>query len=124
MFFVDPNLRTPYVMQYNLSVQRELTRKMTLETTYIGSVARKLTGLVDTNPFILGTKTRVFNVQPGARPNTSFSFLDTFENVGYEQYNGLEVSLNKQVANVRYLGTTYLADGKLEVTLTRSPAGP
>ena len=107
VFFVEPHLRTPYVMAYNLSVQRELSRKVTLETNYIGSVGRKLTDLVDTNPFILGTKNRVFNVQPGARPNTSFSFLDTFENVAYEYYNGLEVSLNKQTSNTRWLGTTY-----------------
>lgn len=107
VFFVDPNLRTPYVMDYSLSIQRELARKMTLETSYVASIARKLTALVDTNPFILGTKTRVFNVQPGARPNTSFSFLDSFENVGYEYYNGLNVSLNKQTSNTRWLGTTY-----------------
>ena len=107
VFFVDPHLRTPYVMDYSLSVQRELARKLTLETSYVGSIGRKLTDLVDTNPFILGTKTRVFNVQPGARPNTSFSFLDTFENVAYEYYNGLEVSLTKQTSNTRWLGSTY-----------------
>jgi hypothetical protein len=107
VFFVDPHLRTPYVMQYNLSIQRELARRLTLETTYIGTLGRKLTDLVDTNPFILGTKTRVFNVQPGARPNTSYSFLDTFENVANEEYNGLEVALNKRTGETRWLGTTY-----------------
>ncbi len=107
VFFVDPNLRTPYVMGYSLSVQRELARKVSLETTYVGSIARKLTSLTDTNPFILGTTNRVFNVQPGARPNTVFSFLDTFENVAYEYYNGLEASLNKQSSETRFLGTTY-----------------
>lgn len=107
VFFVDPHLRTPYVMDYSLSVQRELSRKLTLETSYVGSIGRKLTDLVDTNPFILGTKNRVFNVQPGARPNTSYSFLDTFENVAYEYYNGLEVSLTKQTSNTRWIGSTY-----------------
>jgi hypothetical protein len=107
VFFVDPNLRTPYVMQYNLSIQRELAKRLTLETSYVGSIGRKLTSLVDTNPFILGTKNRVFNVQAGARPNTSFSFLDTFENLAYEYYNGLEVALNKQSSETRFLGATY-----------------
>jgi hypothetical protein len=108
VFFVDPHLRTPYAMQFNFSVQRELARKLTLETTYVGTIARKLTSLVDTNPFILGTKTRVFNVQPNARPNTSFSFLDTFENVSYEKYNGLEVSLTKQAGGGnRWFGGSY-----------------
>jgi Carboxypeptidase regulatory-like domain/TonB-dependent Receptor Plug Domain/TonB dependent receptor len=108
VFFVDPHLRTPYVMQYNLSVQRELAPKLSLETTYVGSIGRKLTDLVDTNPFILGTTNRVFNVQPGARPNTLYSFLDTFENVAYEYYNGLEVALNKQVGGTnRFFGQSY-----------------
>jgi hypothetical protein len=107
VFFVDPNLRTPYVMQFNLSVQRELARKLSLETTYIGSMGRKLTDLVDTNPFILGTTNRVFNVQPGARTGTLYSFLDTFMNVANESYNGLEIALNKQTSETRWLGTTY-----------------
>ena len=107
VFFVDPHLRTPYVMQFDLSVQRELARKFTLETTYVGSLGRKMTDLVDTNPFILGTKTRVFNVQPGARPNTSYSFLDTFMNVANDSYSGLEVALNKQTGENRWLGTSY-----------------
>jgi carboxypeptidase family protein/TonB-dependent receptor-like protein len=107
VFFVDPNLRTPYVMQYNLSIQRELAKKLTLETTYVGSMGRKLTDLVDTNPFILGTTTRVFNVQPGARPNTLYSFLDTFENVANEFYNGLEIAVSKQTTETRWLGSTY-----------------
>jgi len=94
-------------MQFDLSIQRELARKLSLETTYVGSLGRKMTDLVDTNPFILGTKNRVFNVQPGARPNTSYSFLDTFENVANESYNGLEVALNKQTGENRWLGTSY-----------------
>jgi hypothetical protein len=107
VFFVDPQLRTPYVLQFDLSVQRELARKLTLETTYVGSLGRKMTDLVDTNPFILGTTSRVFNVQPGARPNTVYSFLDTFENVANESYNGLEVALNKQTGETRWLGKSY-----------------
>ena len=65
VYFVDPHLRTPYVYQYNLSVQREIMRDTTLEVSYIGSDSHKLTGLVDANPFLLGTKTRIFNAQPG-----------------------------------------------------------
>ena len=111
VFFVDPHLRTPYVMQFDLSIQRELARKLTLETTYVGSLGRKMTDLVDTNPFILGTTNRVFNVQPGARPNTVYSFLDTFENVANESYSGLEVALTKQTAENRWLGTSYFTLG-------------
>ena len=50
VYYVDPNLRTPYVYQFNLSVQRQLTHDLVLETSYVGSSSHKLTGLVDSNP--------------------------------------------------------------------------
>ncbi len=75
VFFVNPNLRTPYNLQYNLSFQREVVRNLLVEASYVGSVSRKLTSLVDANPFILGTTHRLFNAQPGNN-DRSFSFLD------------------------------------------------
>jgi hypothetical protein len=38
----DPNMRTPYVMQFNLNVQRELMRNTVLEVSYVGSRGIKL----------------------------------------------------------------------------------
>src|SRR5262249_1303714 len=65
VFYVDPNLRTPYTYQYNLSIQRELYKDLTVEASYVGSSSHKLTGLVDANPFILGDArvVRLFNAQ-------------------------------------------------------------
>src|SRR6185295_4312366 len=77
VYFVDPHLRTPYVYQYNLSLQREIFRNTTLDLAYIGSSGHKLTGLVDGNPMVLGTKNRLYNSQAGVSAS-SFSYLDTF----------------------------------------------
>ncbi len=107
VFYVDPNLRTPYIYQYNLSIQRELLKNMTIEASYVGSSSHKLTTLVDANPFILGTTTRRFNATPG-NTSGSFSFLDEFRNVANGNFNSLELSLNKRVSNTRFLGTTYI----------------
>jgi hypothetical protein len=38
----EPNLRAPYVMQYNLNFQRELMRNTVLELAYVGSQGTKL----------------------------------------------------------------------------------
>jgi len=103
VYFVDPHLRTPYIYQYNLSVQREIMRDTTLEVSYIGSDAHKLTGLVDANPVILGTKTRLFNAQPGVS-SSSFSYLDLFANVGSANYNSLTVGIAKRLSETRFLG--------------------
>ena len=103
VYFVDPHLRTPYIYQYNLSVQRELARNLTLEASYIGSDSHKLTGLVDGNPFILGTKTRLFNAQPGV-PSNAFSYMDTFKNVGSANYNSLAVGISQRLTDLKYVG--------------------
>jgi len=107
VFFVDPHLRTPYTYQYNLSVQHALSNKLTLETSYIGSMSRKLTLLQDTNPFVLGSFTRTFNLVPGA----SFGRLYTFRNIGNSVYNSLQMSLRKDLSDTKSLGKTYFTLG-------------
>jgi len=103
VYFVDPHLRTPYIFQYNLSIQRELARNLTAEVSYIGSNSHKLTGLRDANPYVLGTTTRLFNSQPGVSQGT-FSYLDEFANVANAHYNSLAAGLSKRMSDVKYLG--------------------
>jgi hypothetical protein len=105
VYFVNPNLRTPYIYQYNLSMQRQLGSSMVLEASYVGSSSHKLTGLVDSNPMILGTSRRLFSTQPGAS-SSNYSFLDTFDNVGRAHYNSLEAGFSKRTTKTRYLGST------------------
>jgi outer membrane receptor protein involved in Fe transport len=93
VYFVDPKLRTPYVFQYNLSVQQQLAPSLSLEVGYIGYDAHKLTGLVDVNPFVLGTDTRLFNFN-----GTQYSYLTEFQNIGKANYNALELNLRKQLS--------------------------
>jgi hypothetical protein len=116
VYFVDPHLRTPYTYQFNFSIQRDLTRGLVLETSYVGSVTHKQTGLVDMNPFILstvdlasGTGTRLLNTQPGILPDGSngFSYLLTFGNVVSGNYSSLEASLTKRLTENRWLGHSY-----------------
>ncbi len=92
VYFVDPNLRTPYVYQYNVSLEQQLASNTVLELSYVGYDAHKMTSLVDNNPFILGTNTRLQNTLPGA----DYSYLSTFENVGKANYNALQASFTKR----------------------------
>src|SRR5580765_1475951 len=106
VYFVDPHLRTPYTYQYNLSLQRELVRNLTVEASYVGSTSHKLTALVDANPFILGTTHRLFNAQPGNNDG-SLSYLSEFRNAGKANYNSMQLSLNKQYSHTLFFGDTY-----------------
>jgi len=103
VYYVNPNLRTPYIFQYNLSIQREVMANTTAEINYVGSSSRKLTALVDANPMILGTANRLFG------PN--FSFLDSFENVGSANYNSLQVSLTRRPGGAGRFGDVYYTLG-------------
>jgi hypothetical protein len=111
VFYVDRNLRTPYSMQYNLSLQHEIVKDVVVEANYVGSQSRKLTGLVDANPFNLGTRVRQFNVAPDGSNTGNFSFLPEFRNVGTANYNALQLSVNKRPSKTRFIGTTYLTFG-------------
>ncbi len=105
VYFVDPHLRTPYVYQYNLSLQQQIGTGTVFELGYVGSDSHKLTELVDVNPYIPGANYRILN--PGDPANRNFSFLDEFQNVGKANYNGLQTSLTKRVSNTRFFGSAF-----------------
>jgi Carboxypeptidase regulatory-like domain len=49
VFSVSPNLRTPYVYNYNLNIQQEVSRNTVLQVGYVGSAGRKLFRFRDIN---------------------------------------------------------------------------
>jgi hypothetical protein len=120
VYFVDPHLRTPYTYQYNLSLQRDLTKGVVFEASYVGNVTHKQTALEDYNPCILSlanlvnqTCNRVLNTQPGLDPagSNGFTFQDTFANVVNGDYSSLEASLTKRLSGNRWLGHSYFTLG-------------
>jgi hypothetical protein len=112
VYFVDPHLRTPYVYQYNLSLQRNVFADMVLETNYVGSSSHGLTSLKDINPMILGTTTRELDQALGnstCGTNVGilcFGQLPEFQNTSNANYNALEASLTRQPKPSK-LGTAY-----------------
>ena len=103
-FFVDPHIKTPYIYQYNLSVQQQLVNNLTPEAGYVGYQAHGLTGLTDINPFSRGTDTRVLDLTPGFEGD--YNFMNEFKNVGRANYNALQTNLTKRFSNSR-LGNTF-----------------
>jgi hypothetical protein len=113
VYLVDPHLRTPYLYQYNLSLQHNLFADTVLEANYVGSSAHGLTSLKDINPMVLGTTSRVLNLTPGnsdcgadATLTCTFAGLPEFQNVSNANYNAFEASLTRQPKESK-LGTAY-----------------
>ncbi|MBV9294169.1 MAG: hypothetical protein JO145_01255, partial [Acidobacteriaceae bacterium] len=105
VYFVDPHLRTPYVYQYNFSIEQQLATGMVFDIGYVGQDSHKLTELVDINPFIPGASNRFYDA--GDPTNSTFSYLDEFQNVGKANYNALQTSLTKRISNNRFFGSTF-----------------
>ncbi len=109
--FVNIHLRTPFIYQYNLSIQRQLANGLMAEIGYVGSSSHKLLTWVDQDPFILGSSTRILNQEllasnPSADPNT-YGFAPTFDGLNHANYNGLLSSLTKRAQDVRYVGNVF-----------------
>jgi Carboxypeptidase regulatory-like domain/TonB dependent receptor/TonB-dependent Receptor Plug Domain len=109
--FVNIHLKTPFIYQYNLSVERQLANGLMAEVGYVGSSSHKLLTWVDQNPFILGTNTRILNQQllasnPNADPQT-YGYAPTFDGLNHANYNGLLASLTKRAQDVRYIGNVF-----------------
>src|SRR6185437_9801109 len=84
-------LKTPYVYQYNLSVQQQLPSSTMLELGYVGYSAHGLTSLVDANPFPIGATDRLYG--------SNFSYLYQFQNISRASYNSLTASLTRRFSS-------------------------
>jgi hypothetical protein len=91
---VNQNLRTPYVMNWNLDVQHSFGKDLSLDVAYVGNHATKLLGILDLNQPDLTT---------GALPfGTKFPFLNFIDNIGniYDSnYNALQVTVTKRISH-------------------------
>ncbi|PYU36297.1 MAG: hypothetical protein DMG31_01430 [Acidobacteria bacterium] len=90
---VDPNLRTPYLTNWNLSVTRAFTSNLSLEVGYVGNHGNRLTGFSDIN-----------QVDPvtGVLPYAQFSnlgFINQVSSHRLSNYNSLQATLTKRVSH-------------------------
>jgi hypothetical protein len=95
VFAVDPNLRTPYVENFNLNVQQELARNVVLQVGYVGSQGRKLFRYRDINqPVSPAVSTaRPFDNGPFAPSGGTFFYVNNLETSAGSSYNALQTSL-------------------------------
>jgi hypothetical protein len=103
VFVDDPHLKTPYTYQYSLSIQREVAKNLRAEADYIGSSSHRLTSLIDANPFVPGTLTGTFD---GLPRGTNIGYINEFQNVSHSNYNGLALSLTKNLSDTK-IGNAY-----------------
>ena len=84
VFTVDQGLRTPYVQNYNLNVEQQLTNRTALSVAYVGSAGRKLFRFLDLNQGDPAT---------GNRPLATYYYVLDFQSSAVSNYNSLQASL-------------------------------
>jgi hypothetical protein len=81
IFITDLNLRTPYVQNWNLNIQQQISPAVAFEVGYVGSKGTKLTRLYDKNQELT---------------NPNYAVIDVFSGGDNSTYNALQATARLQ----------------------------
>jgi hypothetical protein len=76
--FIDPELRTPYIHQYNANVQWEFANDYLLEVGYVGSKGTKLLQVITLNQPVYNRTLNVFTAPFGTALSTQRTLRAAF----------------------------------------------
>ncbi len=91
--------RTPYVLQWMLNVQRQLSNNLLLEVGYLGSVGRKLESLRAFNESIPGATGSVLS----RAPYPEFGRIQEVDGSGKSSYNGFSAKVERRVGALSFV---------------------
>src|SRR2546427_10446303 len=95
VFAVDRHVRTPYMENYNLNLERQISNRAVLQVGYVGSAGRKLFRYRDINQPTSATIAAQTSICDGCvpRPFPSFFYINQIESAANSNYNSLQASL-------------------------------
>lgn len=102
--FIDPELQTPYVQQYNFGAQIELARNFVAEIGYVGNRGTHLLQVVTLNQPVYNSATNTFSTPLGpagilsANKNLTGG-LQQVQTTSVSRYNSLQMSLTKRFSD-------------------------
>ncbi|MBI3940677.1 MAG: TonB-dependent receptor [Acidobacteria bacterium] len=106
---VRDNFKTPYMYQYNLTVQREILPSLVASVGYVGSIGKHLIQRYDGNtpiPTRLADGT-LFIPQGAPRRNRVWPGMQTRQLSGFSTYNSLQISLSRRFSQGLQLQGVY-----------------
>ncbi len=123
MKFPDPGLRTPYVEQVNLSVQREILRNTVLEAAYVGKFGHKLPYTNEFNPAIY-TPGATLSTLDNYRMIYGWGSLGSMQTSANSNYHALQVQGSKRFANRFSLQGAYTFSKAIDQNSSTSGESP
>ncbi len=104
----SPTFKVPSYASYNLSLQQQIEQNTIFEISYVGTSGRQLLGEVDLNQPTLAARAANPTANVNAvRPFLGYSYFKQRAPGFTDNYNSLQVSLNRRVANGLTLGIAY-----------------
>ncbi|HKV34458.1 MAG TPA: TonB-dependent receptor [Pyrinomonadaceae bacterium] len=97
--FIDPELRTPYIQQYNANIQWEVFKDYLLEVGYVGSKGTKLLQVVTLNQPVYNRAANVFVAPLGTALSTQKNVAGGVQQVqtsSNSHYDSLQISMTKR----------------------------
>jgi hypothetical protein len=97
--YISPDLRTPYIQQYNTNVQWEFAKDYLLEVGYVGASGRKLLQVITLNQPVYNQATNSFAAPFGTALSTQKNTaggIQQVQSTSNSQYNSLQVSVTKR----------------------------
>jgi hypothetical protein len=101
---VNPNLRDPYITNWNLGIQRQLANDLMLEVGYVGNHGSRLLGFSDINQPNIAT-----GITPYGAKFPWLSFINYASNFARSNFNSLQATLTKRLSHAESFiaGYTY-----------------
>jgi hypothetical protein len=126
----DPNLRNPYVMNWNASIQHEVSRDYVIEASYQGSGSVGLIERFELNTFPVDLfandpvqRDRVFAAPQNFRPFTQFGNITMRSNFGHSTFHSGTIKLEKRMSRGFFFSTFYTFSKTLNSSDTDNSGG-
>lgn len=107
--FIDPELKTPYLQQYNFGFQWNFARDYLFDVGYVGNKGTNLLQVILLNQPTFNTTTNMFNPAPlgaGFATNRNLTGgVHQIQTTSLSNYNSLQMSLTRRFSN----GAQFLA---------------
>lgn len=101
--YVDPDLKTPYVQQFNIGLQWELWKNLVFDVGYVGNKGTNLLQLISPNQPVYNQATNSFSTPfPGAvisALKNATGGVQQVQTTSLSTYNSLQMSLSKRFSD-------------------------
>lgn len=94
-FGISQDFRVPYVQNYNLNVQHQISKSTLVQVGYVGSAGRKLSLLRNINAPTIGAAGTTAQRRPYFTQFPSLASINELNSIGTSNYNSMQLSLRQ-----------------------------